>query len=161
MRYILLALLCTSCVATTGDLDRAVTDITSRVNEVAQEASASADEAREAWKRGDITYAELQRQLADIRAGVVDVASETTAEVIGQLKETLEERPEVVGGIAGDASRTLIPGPLGEMLALILTAGGTYVAASKRAKTEAERVSHERDMARMMRGEPVGSKKDV
>lgn len=147
-----LPLLC-GCVATSGELERAVGDITARVDEIAQEARADADAAREAWRRGDITYAELQRQLADIREATLDVSKETAREVIGDLRETIEARPEVVGGVAGDVSRDLIPGPWGDLIAMVLAGGGAYVASRRKAKEEAERINRERDMARVMRGE--------
>lgn len=164
MRYLIpiaLGVVCilTGCFATTGDLEGAVADITGRIDVVARDAQQSADAAREAWKRGEITYAELQQRLQDVRAATLDQSKVITREVIDGVKETIATRPEVVADTAADVSRTMIPGPFGEILALLLASGGTYLAASKRAQNEAQRMSMERDMARMERGEPVGKGK--
>lgn len=150
------ALLCASCIATSGDLERAVTDISERVSVVARSAEESAEAAREAYRQGSISYAELQQRLQDIRAATLDVAQETAKEVIGDLRETLEKRPAVVAETGAAVAREAIPGPWGDLLGGLLIAGGTYMAAARRAKEEAARVNKERDLARMKRGERTG-----
>lgn len=151
MKHLILAMLCAGCVATTGDLDGAVTEITARIDAAARDAQESAEAARAAWQRGEITYAELQARLQDIRAATLDVAKETTEQVVREMRETIEARPEVVG----DVARTVIPGPWGEALAILVASGGAYVAASRRAREEAERINRARDAARLARGERV------
>lgn len=154
-----LACILTGCFATAGDLEGAVADITGRIDVVARDAQQSSEAAREAWKRGEITYAEMQQRLQDVRAATLDQSKEITREVIDGVKETIATRPEVIADGAADVSRTMIPGPFGEILALLIASGGTYLAASKRAQAEASRMSMERDIARMERGEPVGHKR--
>ena len=51
------ACILTGCFATSGDLESAVADITGRIDVVARDGQESAEAAREAWKRGEITYA--------------------------------------------------------------------------------------------------------
>lgn len=148
---IITAMLCTSCLATSGDLDRIGAEVGARIDAVARSAEESAAAAREAWRQGDISYAELQKRLQDIRSATLDVAKETTEQVVREVRETIEARPEVVG----DVARTVIPGPWGEALALLLASGGAYVAASRKAREEAERINHARDVARLQRGEKV------
>lgn len=151
MKHLILALLCAGCVATTGDLDGAVTEITARIDAAARDAQESAEAARAAWQRGEITYTELQARLQDIRAATLDVAKETTREVVEGVKETIERRPEVVG----DITRTIIPGPWGELIAILAGSGAAYAAATRKAKEEAAKINAARDAARLARGEKV------
>jgi len=148
---IITALVCTSCLATTGDLDRIGAEVGARIDAAARSAEESAAAARDAWRRGEITYAELQSRLQDIRSATLDVAKETTQQVVREVRETIERRPE----IGGDIARTVVPGPWGEALAILLASGGAYAAAARKAKVEAEKVNHARDIARMQRGEKV------
>ena len=148
---IIAALACSSCLATSGDLERIGLEVGARIDAAARSAEESAAAAREAWKRGEISYVELQSRLQDIRSATLDVAKETTEQVVREVKETIEARPEV----AGDVARTVLPGPWGEALAILLASGGAYFAASRKAREEAERVNHNRDVARLQRGEKV------
>jgi nicotinamide mononucleotide (NMN) deamidase PncC len=145
------ALASTSCLATSGDLERIGAEVGERIEAVARSAEESAAAAREAWRKGDISYTELQARLQDIRSATLDVAKETTEQVVREMRETIEARPEVVG----DVARTVIPGPWGEALAILVASGGAYVAASRRAREEAERINRARDAARLARGERV------
>ena len=134
MRALVLVLpLLAGCLATTGELDTAVTEITGRIDAVARDAQESAEAAREAWRRGEIDYAELQKRLQDIRAATLDVAKETTREVMGELRDTIRARPEVVADTAGDVARGVLPGVPGEIIAMLLASVGTYFAATKKA----------------------------
>jgi hypothetical protein len=140
VRLTLLALplaLC-SCFATSGDLDKAVADIAGRISVVADSAQASAEAAREAYTRGELTYAELQKRLQDIRAATLEAGEAVTREVVDGLKETIENRPEVVAQATGDVIGGVIPGPLGQIIALAGTAAATYFASSRKAKKDAE-----------------------
>lgn len=134
----LLALPLCGCLATSGDLDGAVADITERIEVVARSAEESAAAARGAWERGEITYADLQKRLQDIRAATLDVAKETTTEVLDGLKETMESRPEVVAQATGDVLGQVIPGVPGELLGMIGTAAAAYFAATRKSKKDAE-----------------------
>lgn len=155
----LCALFAPACVATTGELERAVTEITGRIDVAAREAQESAEAAREAWRRGEITYTELQARLQDIRSATLDVAKETTQEVVEGVKEAIRERPgeaietgaQVVGG--------LLPGPWGDIVAALGGAAAAAMYARKKAHEEAvaasARLAAERDAARQRRGEPT------
>lgn len=156
---IIAVVLMPSCIATSGDLEQLGVELTRELSHVADSAAQSSEAARDAFRQGEITYTELQQRLADIRGATLEAAEHTTGQVIGELKEVIESRPEVAAQVAGDASRTLIPGPAGEILAALLLAGGTYAASSRRSRQEAQRMSMERDMARMARGEPVSQEK--
>lgn len=142
MRLLIAALgvacILTGCFATTGDLEGAVADITGRIDVVARDAQQSAEAAREAWKRGEITYAEMQQRLQDIRAATLDSSKAITREVIDGVKETIATRPEVVAQAGADALGQVIPGVPGELLALVGTGLATYFAASRKAKKDAE-----------------------
>jgi len=158
MKYPLLILcaLCASCLATSGEIDRAIADITGRIDVVARDAQESSDAARAAWQRGEISYAELEKRLQDIRAATLGAAKETTEAVLGAVKEAIEERPEeVVKGVTG-AAGGLLPGPWGDIIAGLGGAAAAALYASRRAKEEAERVNRERDAARIARHEPTG-----
>jgi hypothetical protein len=155
MRNLLLIftfVICCSCLATSGEIDRAIADITGRIDVVARDAQESSEAARAAWQRGEISYAELEKRLQDIRAATLGTAKETAETVLEGVKEAIEQRPaeaiktgtEMVGG--------LLPGPWGEVLAL---AGAAAAAAF--ARREAQRVNRERDAARAARGESVAN----
>jgi hypothetical protein len=156
MRYLLLALLCTSCLATSGDLERVAVDMAEQISVVARSAEESAEAARDAFKRGEITYTELQARLQDIRSATLDVARDTTEQVVGGVVKAIKERPEAALTSASEASRTFVPGPWGEVLAVLLAGGASYAASTRKAKEEAAKINQARDMARMMRGEPTG-----
>ena len=161
MRHIILTctLLCASCIATSGDLEQMGAEITERIAVAARSAEESASAAREAWKRGEIDYAELQSRLQDIRSATLDVARETTREVVAGVRETIEQRPEVVAQTGATIAQTALPGPLGELLGGLILAGGAYAAARSKSREDARHMSMERDLARASRGEPVGSQK--
>jgi hypothetical protein len=61
-----------------------------------------------------------------------------TREVVDGVKETIESRPEVIAGTAGNVLGSVVPGPLGELLMLAGTAAATYFAAGRKAKKDAE-----------------------
>ena len=151
-----LALLCASCLATSGEIDRAIADITGRIDVVAKDAQQSSEAARAAWQRGEISYAELEARLQDIRAATLGAAKETAETVLEGVKDAIEQRPEeliaggtrVVGGV--------LPGPWGDLLAGLGGAAAAALYAARKAKEEAERVNRERDAARVARHEPTG-----
>lgn len=157
MRALLLAALCCSCVATSGDLDQAVAEIGDRIAVVADSARESAAAARVAYEQGEITYKELQDRLRDIRAATLDASEQVTKDVVADVKEAIAKRPEVIAETGASIVSGTVPGPLGELLGGLILAGGTYMAASRRAKAEADRVNQARDMARVMRHEPVST----
>jgi hypothetical protein len=135
---ILCALCASSCLATSGDLERATAEIAERVAVVARSAEESAQAVRDAYARGELTYAELQQRLQDIRAATLEAGEAVTKEVIDSVRETIESRPEVIAQTAGNAAGALIPGPLGQLAEMLILAGGAYAAASRKAKKDAE-----------------------
>ena len=98
MRAILLTLCaaCASCFATSGDLDRAIESIARDIAVVAEDAADSAQAVRDAWQRGEITAAEMEKRLQDIRAAAVTLAKDAAREEMAGLQETIEKRPEAV-----------------------------------------------------------------
>lgn len=153
---LILCALCASCLATSGEIDRAIADITGRIDVVARDSQQSAEAAREAWQRGEISYAELEKRLQDIRAATLGASKDITEDVLAGVKEAIEQRPEEV--ISGGSRMVggLLPGPWGDLLAGLGGAAAAAVYAARKAKEEAERVNRERDAARVARHEPTG-----
>jgi hypothetical protein len=148
-RVLILALplaLC-SCLATSGEIDRAIADITGRINVVARDSQESADAARAAWQRGEIDYAELEKRLQDIRAATMGTGKEIVADVLEGVKETMAQRPEAAVRETTETIGGMLPGTAGEIL---IFGGGliaTYLAARREAAAKAAAAKREAEDA--------------